>query len=128
MEVSAVLQETWPLRNLRAALLPKAPILKFRRGRLQMKVKRRIEIITVREQTYQNLHREKFTPPLRTAWCDGCQTHTQMLTPDLAAHISGITLRTLFQWIESGHIHFVETPEGSIFVCLESVTAHAIQS
>jgi predicted site-specific integrase-resolvase len=51
-----------------------------------------------------------------------------MLPPETAATISGITLRTLFRWIESGHIHFVETPEGSLFVCLESLMAHAVAS
>ena len=96
-----------------------------------MKVRRRVEIITVREQTYLSSRRENITlhPSAQSVpSCDRCQSPTQMLTPDLAATISGITLRTLFQWIESGQIHFVETPEGRVFVCLQSVTANAIQS
>ena len=55
------------------------------------------------------------------------QAHTQLLPPDLAATISGLTLRTLFRWIESGQIHFVETTEGKVLLCLLSVTAHAIR-
>lgn len=93
-----------------------------------MKVKRRIEIITVQEQIYQRHSFKRSTPPPPLqVWCDGCKTYTQLLSPDLAATISGITLRTLFQWIESGQIHFVETPEGSVLICLPSVTANTSQ-
>jgi hypothetical protein len=82
-----------------------------------MKVKRRIEIVTVQEQTIQI--------PMTSAeiWCVHCNTPNQMLTPNIAATLSGITLRTLFRWIESGDIHFVEMPEGSIFLCLDSIKA-----
>lgn len=93
-----------------------------------MRVKRRIEIITVREQIYQRHQNTQFTsPPAVPDWCNGCQRHTQMLLPDLAATMSGITLRNLFRWIESGQIHFVETTEGNVLICLQSVMAQAIQ-
>jgi hypothetical protein len=87
-----------------------------------MKVKRRIEIVTVREQTYQ------FPATSTRNWCHTCGTASQMLTPNVAALISGIHLRTLFRWIESGTIHFVETPEGNVFLCLDSVKAKANNS
>lgn len=93
-----------------------------------MKVKRRIEIITVREQTYQRHNTMQFSStPSAPQWCDGCQTQRQMLDSEIAAMISGITLRTLFRWIESGQIHFVETLEGKVLICLQSVTAKATQ-
>ncbi len=84
-----------------------------------MRVKRRIEIVTVREQIY----RLPETSAMR--WCHDCCTSSQMLTPNLAAILSGINLRTLFRWIESGDIHFVETPVGNVFLCLGSVQAKA---
>ena len=84
-----------------------------------MKVKRRIEIVTVREQTYQ------FSPTAALHWCDDCAATSQMLSPTLAATLTNISLRTLFRWIESGDIHFVETPDGKIFLCLASVQAQA---
>ncbi len=84
-----------------------------------MKVKRRIEIVTVREQTY------RFSPTAALEWCDACGTTAQMLPPTLAATLSNLSLRTLFRWIESGDIHFVETPDGNIFLCLASVQAQA---
>jgi hypothetical protein len=87
-----------------------------------MKVKRRIEIVTVREQTY------RLAEPSARRWCNDCGTAKQMLTPDLAALISGTHLRTLFRWIESGDIHFVETPEGNVFLCLDSVQAKVCHS
>jgi hypothetical protein len=87
-----------------------------------MKVKRRIEIVTVREQTY------RFPETSALRWCSDCGTAAQMLTPDLAAILSDTHLRTLFRWIESGDIHFVETPEGNVFLCLDSVRAKACHS
>ena len=87
-----------------------------------MKVKRRIEIVTVREQTY------RFPETVAMIWCHDCGTASQMLTPNVAAILSGINLRTLFRWIESGTIHFVETPEGNVFLCLDSVQAKACGS
>jgi hypothetical protein len=84
-----------------------------------MKVTRRIEIVTVREQT--------FRAPATSAvvWCAGCGNTSHMITPNLAATLSGLNLRTLFRWIESGDIHFVETPEGNVLLCLNSVKAKA---
>jgi hypothetical protein len=84
-----------------------------------MKVKRRIEIVTVREQTY------RFSPTSAQEWCGICGSTAPMLTPILAATLSHLSLRTLFRWIESGDIHFVETPDGDIFLCLASVQAQA---
>ena len=118
-------QVTLPLLSLRKRS-PFYPDPKKWRGSFAMKVKRRIEIITVREQTYRSPQPGPFTAP-PPSWCNGCQTATQLLSPDLAATISGLTLRTLFRWIESGHIHFVETPEGQVLICLPSLTANAIQ-
>lgn len=85
-----------------------------------MKVKRRIEIVTVREQTYE------FSKS--SAGCSLCGSSAQMLPTSLAAIQSGIPQRTLFRWIESGDIHFVETPEGNIYFCLASVQAKVSNS
>lgn len=87
-----------------------------------MKVKRRIEIVMVREKTYQ------FSDLSALIGCGFCGSSDQLLAPTLAANLSGISQRTLFRWIESGDIHFVETPEGNIFLCLDSVKARAIHA
>ncbi len=87
-----------------------------------MKVKRRIEIVTVREQVYQS------SAMSAVPWCHICGAAAQMLTPTVAALLTNINLRTLFRWIESGDIHFQETPEDNLFLCLDSVQAKANSS
>ena len=82
-----------------------------------MKVRRRIEIVAVKETTYSP--RESSVE----SWCEGCRAHLPMYTPTIAATLTGKNLRTLFRWIESGAIHYVETPDGNILLCLESVRA-----
>jgi excisionase family DNA binding protein len=46
-----------------------------------------------------------------------------MLMPHEAAINAGVSQRTIYRWIEDGRIHFVETTDGSLFVCLTSAFA-----
>jgi predicted site-specific integrase-resolvase len=46
-----------------------------------------------------------------------------MLRPEEAAHIARISPRLIYQWVEAGRLHFKETPDGSLFVCLASLPA-----
>src|SRR6185503_13607299 len=48
--------------------------------------------------------------------CDG-----QMITPEDAATIAGTCVRTVFRLIEAGTIHYVETPAGTVHVCVVSL-------
>ncbi|HEX4950714.1 MAG TPA: hypothetical protein VFZ34_28885 [Blastocatellia bacterium] len=89
-----------------------------------MKVIRRIEIVAVREQTYRGSE----AATMCVTVCGTCEASSAMVPPDLAASLSGLHLRTLFRWIESGDVHFVETPEGNVFLCLNSVQAKAKQT
>ena len=46
-----------------------------------------------------------------------------MLTPDEAASITSMSTRALYQMIEAGIIHFIESDSGLIRLCLPSVAS-----
>jgi excisionase family DNA binding protein len=54
------------------------------------------------------------------AWCDACGARVRMLTPEEAATVSGVSTRTVYRRVEAGQIHFAETPEGTLLICLNS--------
>jgi hypothetical protein len=58
----------------------------------------------------------------QTYWCSGCGKQVSMVTPDQAALISGASWRQVSGWIESASVHFVETPEGMVLICLDSLS------
>ncbi len=57
------------------------------------------------------------------ALCDECSVGGAfMVTPEQAALVTQIPLRTIYRWIESALVHFRESPNGSLIVCLRSLT------
>jgi hypothetical protein len=48
-----------------------------------------------------------------------------MLPPDHAAVLSHVPTRTIYRLVETGAIHFRETPNGSLVVCVRSLVAAA---
>ena len=50
--------------------------------------------------------------------CVVCASKAGMLTPQEAALRAGVSQRTIYRWIEDGRIHFAETMDGGLFVCL----------
>jgi len=55
------------------------------------------------------------------AWCAECCDQVQLLTPDHAATIAGLTPRLIYQWVEAGRLHFSETSEGQLLICENSL-------
>jgi excisionase family DNA binding protein len=55
-------------------------------------------------------------------WCAECSEQVKMITPHEAAAVTGISTRTIYRWIEADSIHFTETHEGSMLVCLNSLS------
>ena len=53
--------------------------------------------------------------------CAQCAERARMLTPDEAALAAGVAPRTIYSWVEVGRVHFVETPEGNIYICQRSL-------
>ncbi|MBI4468270.1 MAG: hypothetical protein HY650_03000 [Acidobacteria bacterium] len=56
-------------------------------------------------------------------WCQRCGEQVSMLTVDQAASVACLTPRTINSLVEAERLHFTQTPEGSLLVCLNSVTA-----
>ena len=59
----------------------------------------------------------------RTAWCRSCARHVEMLSIDDAALCAQVNSRTIFHWAESGVVHSIETPEGLLLICLNSLNS-----
>jgi len=80
--------------------------------------KRRIEITVERRRVV-------FTRRYGTqyGWCPGCGRQVQMVTPDEAALLAGLTPRTIYQRIENGTLHFTELGGGTLLICRDSVSA-----
>ena len=57
----------------------------------------------------------------RLAWCEACAGQVRMATADEAAILTGLSPRVIYQRIEARQLHFVETPGGGVFICLNSL-------
>lgn len=58
------------------------------------------------------------------ALCADCSTPDAiMLAPDHAAVLSQVPTRTIYRLVETGSIHYRETPNGSLVVCIRSLVA-----
>ena len=61
-------------------------------------------------------------------WCDGCRSKVILMRVDEAAVTADLTQRALFQRIEAGSLHFTETSEGAVLVCLDSLKTAGLQA
>jgi hypothetical protein len=57
-----------------------------------------------------------------TAWCSQCAAVVSVITPDEAAILILVSSRTIYRWVESDLLHFIETPEGSLSICFNSIS------
>src|SRR4051812_29177879 len=57
---------------------------------------------------------------LRT-WCAACAEKVEMVTADEAAVAASVDLGTIHYWVKACNVHFRETPEGLLYVCLNSL-------
>ena len=55
--------------------------------------------------------------------CDRCTEPSGMITPDEAAALCEVSTRTVYRWLETGTIHFSETAEKGLLICLSSLAA-----
>ena len=77
--------------------------------------KKRTEVtIEVEEVIYAAGYHSRFT----RAWCVACGAEAVMVTPEQAALIAGVSLRAINRWIKAGRIHFIETRDGRLRVCV----------
>lgn len=79
-------------------------------------MKRRVEILIETERLL--VARGGRSTILR---CEECATEVRMLTVDEAAILAGESARTIYAWTEAGRVHFLETAEGRLLICLNSL-------
>ena len=77
--------------------------------------RRRLEI-TVEASRRLVVHRQDGIFEARCRECAG-----QVVFPDEAIVLAGISSREIHRLVEAGWIHFSETSEGLLFVCLDSL-------
>src|SRR5437660_4934367 len=57
----------------------------------------------------------------RSSFCPICARDNEFVTPEEAAAIASVTLRTIYRWLEEGRFHFIEPSGGEPFICSQSV-------
>lgn len=55
-------------------------------------------------------------------WCASCGAEMMMASPEGAATLGRTSKRSIYRLIEAGAVHFEETAEGALLVCLSSLT------
>ena len=82
-----------------------------------MRIRRRMEIKT---ETHEVLVVRR-AGRKAMAWCDGCGKQARFLALGEAMALSGASSREIHRRIEAGEIHFAETAEGHLLICLGSL-------
>ena len=54
-------------------------------------------------------------------WCERCRSEVLLMRVEEAAVTADITQRALFRLIEAGKLHFAETSDGAVLICLNSL-------
>lgn len=55
------------------------------------------------------------------AGCSRCGGAATMVTPDEASRLIGVSCREISRRVETGRVHFSETTDGLLFVCINSL-------
>jgi hypothetical protein len=87
-----------------------------------MRRKKKTTTITIESRDRMTIRR---TQQRFMAWCEPCDAEVLMVTPREAAALSRTDVRAIFRGIEAGIVHFVESGNGGLLVCVDSVTAAA---
>jgi len=80
--------------------------------------KRRIEI-TVERHRVLTVRTRRISA---TGWCAQCGMKVQMVTAEDASRTAQVTPRTIYRWAEAGQLHFTESQDGLLLICLKSLS------
>jgi hypothetical protein len=53
--------------------------------------------------------------------CPVCQSEVRMIPANEAAMIAKVTARHIYEFVNSGRLHFTEDPHGLLYICSESL-------
>ena len=56
-----------------------------------------------------------------TAWCTECGSLVNMIAPEEAMAVVGVSSREIYRWVEAGRVHYLETSEGFLLICRDSL-------
>ena len=79
--------------------------------------RKKTEVIVERDQVLVIRRLNKREP----RWCEECGEQAQMVSVDDAASIASLTARAVYRRVEAGKVHFSETTDGLLLVCLNSL-------
>jgi hypothetical protein len=57
------------------------------------------------------------------AWCDVCGAELWVLSPETISSLYQLNPRLIYRLLETGHLHFTETPVGLPLICLNQLSA-----
>jgi hypothetical protein len=49
-----------------------------------------------------------------------------MITPEEAVALARTSTREIYRWVETGAVHYTESPDGSLFLCTDSILRMAL--
>lgn len=55
------------------------------------------------------------------SWCDGCGHEVKLIRAEEAAFISGVGLRDICRQVEADNLHYMETADRVLMICLDSL-------
>ena len=58
---------------------------------------------------------------LAQEWCAACGAEATMVSPQQAALVAGVTVREINRWVEAEMVHFMETNDGLLLLCVNSL-------
>jgi len=88
------------------------------------RMKRSIEITVEAHQVTVIRPRRHFS----LAWCAVCARRVEVLSPEQAAAAVGLSPQAIYRQIEAQRLHFAETDEGLVWVCLNSLLEECLCS
>ena len=54
-------------------------------------------------------------------WCPSCDKQVKMITTDEAAQLSHISARLIYRLVEADELHFIETTDKRLLICVNSL-------
>jgi hypothetical protein len=55
--------------------------------------------------------------------CYMCKADVAMVRPETAARLTGLRPREIYRRVEAGTVHFRESVDGNVYVCLDSIAS-----
>jgi tRNA A22 N-methylase len=83
-----------------------------------MRLRRQFVITAEKTETY-TVRQE--SPGSFQAYCERCDQGVMFLTVDQTVNVTGLGARTIFRLVEAGQLHALETEEGYLILCPNSV-------